>query len=141
MPRTSNPAVGQIAHDQPRATPVGRWRGVGTWALAWCAQFVLRSGPVSRSGWAKLSHWISRLGRVDAHARRSVWRLSTTGLVALTAPEGFGAALVTGPGSFVAELEGVRLDEGDVKDAEKLREIATRHKSVKTFPRTRLADD
>lgn len=62
-------------------------------------------------------------------------------LTALTAPEGFGAVLVTGPGSFVAEVEGVRLDEGDVKDAEKLREIATRHKSVKTFPRTRLADD
>jgi len=62
-------------------------------------------------------------------------------LTALAAPEGFGAALVTGPGSFVAEVEGVRLSEADVKDAEKLRGIATRHKSVKTFPRTQLADD
>jgi hypothetical protein len=60
-------------------------------------------------------------------------------LTALSAPDQFGLTLAPGPGTFVAEVEGIQLDENDVKDPEKLREIVARHKSVESFPRTRLS--
>jgi hypothetical protein len=60
-------------------------------------------------------------------------------LIALSAPDQFGLTLAPGPGNFVAEVEGIQLEERDVKDPEKLREIVARHQSVETFPRTRLA--
>ena len=58
-------------------------------------------------------------------------------MTALNAPDEFGAVLVTQPGTFVAEVEGIRISEGDLKDPAKLREIVSRYKSVKTFPRPR----
>jgi hypothetical protein len=59
-------------------------------------------------------------------------------MTVLDAPDEFSAVLVPKSGTFVAEVEGIRISEGDLKDPAKLREIVGRYKSVKTFPHTRI---
>jgi hypothetical protein len=59
-------------------------------------------------------------------------------LTALAAPAEFELTLAAEPGSSVAEVEGIELEEAEVHDPEKLREIIALHKSVEAFPRVRL---
>ncbi len=58
-------------------------------------------------------------------------------LVWINAPEGVGLMLAPEPGTFVAEIEGLKF-KSDKPDLEELREIARSHKVSTPLPRCKL---